>query len=120
MLMKKSFSKAFRDQFKTRTCEFFLHPCINSIQGNHCLVWVNNPVLYTFLRLLSNYEWIFIPLWKIKDDHFYTETIHQIISKVFDRQDPSAGDLGLLHFPSLCPDSLKQESAVFKLFELIL
>ena len=41
-------------------------------------------------------------------------------NKVFDHQDPSAGAWGLLHFPSLCPDSMKQESAVFKLFELIL
>ena len=92
-----------------------------------------------------------MPLWKIKDDHFCTETIHQIShvcrtwvketediififnyflfiyfffflhkNKVFDHQDPSAGAWGLLHFPSLCPDLLKQESAVFKLFELIL
>ena len=58
------FSVSFYRSFETRTCEFFLHPCVNLIQGNNCLVWGKNPVSYTFLRLLSNYEWIFMPQWK--------------------------------------------------------
>ena len=44
---------------------------------------------------------------------FFLFFLHK--NKVFDHQDPSAGAWGLLHFPSLCPDSTKQESAVFKL-----